>query len=37
MAVGAALVASAALVLGLTVIGGVDQDTTSASIVTVAQ
>jgi hypothetical protein len=38
VAAGAALVASAALVLlGLTVIGGADQDTTSASIVTVAQ
>jgi len=37
VAAGAALVASAAFVLGLTVIGGVDQDTTSASIVTVAQ
>ena len=37
VAAGAALVASAALVLGLTVIGGVDQDTTAASIVTVTQ
>jgi cell wall-associated NlpC family hydrolase len=37
LAAGVALVACATLVLGLTVIGGVDQDSTSASVATIAQ
>ena len=37
IAAGAALVACATLVLGLAVIGGIDQGSTSASIVTIAQ
>ena len=37
IAAGVALVACATLVLGLAVIGGVGQDSTSASVVTIAQ